>query len=89
MLGMGQGPIQFRKEPIMKSIRVIAVTLLTFLALATPALAAPASKGYKVGVIALVFYGFSTFVIVTQLIPAIVTLHDIIKRLLKRDTVPR
>ncbi len=73
----------------MKYIRIIAMTLISLVASTSWACAATASRGYKVGVIAIIFYGFSTFVLVTQLIPAIVTLHDIIKRLLKRDTVPR
>lgn len=62
-------------------------TLLVLLTLSPCAYAATAIKGYKFGVLSIIFYGFSTFVIVTQLIPAIVTLHEIIKRFLKRDTV--
>jgi hypothetical protein len=76
-----------RKESAMKTLTLIGTVLTTLIISPSFAAAATAAPhAYKTGVLAIIFFGFSTIVIVAQLIPAIITIIGIVKGLLKRDT---
>lgn len=50
------------------------LTAITFLAMATPALAISTSTVYNSGILVLLFVGFCALLIVAQLVPAILVL---------------
>ena len=70
----------------MKRKEIIQCTLATLVGSSVDAFAATPPQAYKTGVLAIIFFGFSTIVVVAQLIPAIITIFGIIRGFLKRDS---
>jgi len=70
----------------MRKRALFLYTMATLVGSSAEAFAAAPPQAYKTGVLAIIFFGFSTIVVVAQLIPAIITIFGIIRGFLKRDS---